>query len=486
MNTHTSQHDGTRRPGTLLTCLVFVTLMVSACGIFDGVSKSLDDVISTIESAQKTIEKVSGDWRDELDQLSTDLARLESEVASDVQDVVTNATNQVGALVEDAVAMTDQAVESRIEQAGTEARCTFNFLKRSVTDELRYLVEDLKFWKKTGGHRAPPAHGTCWIDPSAVSMYTTKDGPWVADTVNMEGRQPVINIFGYNFRSDSMPVVDLVNTDGTVFQPAIIRPVYRTNYLISLDLSAGLATMPADMTLVLTWPDDPHHADASTISLLRTSEAKLELSNPVVTPRNPTATKDPVILEVTVTNTGGRPSGVGGFDVSWMPEPSAVDPPRVHHPALPAGASDTIRFPAYTFQSYGDLFSNVFIQGGASALYQVTVAPPPHVPAAERDYEGYPRSDGRVGKPGGSLGGFGTDVLYGGPCQAGYVKSLAWLDVTQVTKWDEEPQATATLVWANDDPYDCTVRVHYSINTAGLFQSLNSIDVVIFIKERGI
>jgi hypothetical protein len=127
--------------------------------------------------------------------------------------------------------------------------------------------------------------------------------------------------------------VDLQPNDGGKVTPSAAKVIYRTNYLISIDLSAGLADMSTNLELVLNWPDDPQHSDSSTISLLRTSEAQLVLSEPVFKPAQPVATKDPVILQIKVTNVGGRKSG--GFDVDWVPEPGVTKSVKATRRSLP-------------------------------------------------------------------------------------------------------------------------------------------------------
>lgn len=464
-----------------------VLLALSGC----GVTNSIDDVINRIASAQLTIEREGAAWRGELDKLSGDLTQMEGQVARDVRDTVTSTTNQVRALVTDAVTMTDQAVESRIAQAGAEFRCNGNFIRQSVSEELGFLVDDLKFWKQHKKHGAQrPAHGTCWIDPAAVSMYQSAEGGWVVETVNMEGAQPIINIFGYNFRSDALPTVDLQSDDGGKLTASATKVIYRTNYLISIDLSAGLAEMPTNLKLVLNWPDDPQRSDSSTISLLRTSEAQLVLSAPVFHPAQPVATRDPVVLQIKVTNVGGRKSG--GFDVDWVPEPGVTKSVKGHGSLAP-GAADVIAFPAHRFQNSGDIYSNVTIASGVSENYLISVAPPPHVPAAERNYgtadndpsNDFPKQDGRE-VAWGQFGGHGFDVNYGGPCAAGYVRSRMSLDVTKVTQWEGKDLASASIRWANENPQDCTVLVHYSISTPGVGQQNNEIAVTIFITEKGV
>jgi hypothetical protein len=266
--------------------------------------------------------------------------------------------------------------------------------------------------------------------------------------------------------------------------------IYRTNYLISIDLSAGLADMSTNLEVVLNWPDDAQHSDSSTISLLRTSEAQLVLSEPVFKPAQPVATKDPVILQIKVTNVGGRKSG--GFDVDWVPEPGVTKSVK-GHASLAPGASDPIAFPAHRFQNSGDIYSNVTIASGVSENYPLFVAPPPHIPAAERNYgtadndrsNDFSKQDGRE-VAWGEFGGREFDVNYGGPCAARYVRSQMSLDVTKVTQWNGKDLASATIRWANDNPQDCTVLVHYSIETPGVGQRNNEIAVTIFITEKGV
>jgi hypothetical protein len=352
------------------------TAALAASVALTGCAKALgiDTVADTIDEARKTIAAQSDAWREELRVLSADLAKMESEVAADAKEVVTSAANQVAELTEQTVALTDAKIQDRIAQAGAEFRCNGDFVRESVTTELQYLVDDLKFWqqeKKRDG--TPPPHQNCWVTPTVLSLYPAADGQWSVDPANMSDAG-VIHMFGYGYRSDAMPTVTLET--GSAVRDATIKTAYVTRYQVNLDIATeAFEGVQAGSQLVLTWPDRPD--DSTTITLVPRPPAALQIQGTTFSSTSPRAGGDPVTVTVKVANTGGdtaRP-----FNVAWVPDSSPGTPVYsvTYDQSLRAGESVEVPLGPHSYAQAGDVYSTVSITGADTKMDTIHVLPPP-------------------------------------------------------------------------------------------------------------
>lgn len=473
-DTCSSARDAGRTATTVLglvLAMVLVLCSLSACG-----SKALDDVINEIDSARATIDSQSTAWRDQLQKLVTNLDGLESQVSADTKDVIVSATNQITDLTNQTIQLTDAKVQDLIAQAGVEFRCNADFVKANVSDSLQYVVDDLKFWE--GNHKhlsSPPHHANCWVSPSTLSLYPN-GAEWSVDTSTMSDKG-VIHVYGYHYRPDALPSVEMVNIHGDVIRDAIIKPAYVTQYQLDLDTSAEhFADVAPGSRLVLRWPDVD---DPTTITLTLHAPALLQLTNPVVTPAAPRAGVDPAVLRVTVTNIGDVRSGA--FTVNWQPDPQQPTTLRKDHTPLNPGEPVTISFEGYVYLRDGLMRSTISLNNGDQTVQDdVNVAPPPHAPAPEKDLPGFPQKQTKTGNV---IGGFGEDVTYGGQCEPGYVQSQTTLVLLR-----SQGNARASFKndehWASADPTDCRTVVHFSIQNHA--PDPNWVEVEVDIKEKGI
>jgi hypothetical protein len=457
-----------------LVLIIALNTLLTAC----NVDKSLDDVISRIDAAREIIDSQSTAWRDELTKLTTDLNDLEGKASADTKEVVTQTISQVADLTNQTIQLTDAKVQNLVAQAGVEARCNADFVRASVSNALQYMVDDLKFWKGNLKHKdTPPPHGNCWVNPSVLSLYPNGD-KWSVDTANMSDKG-VVHIFGYQYRAESLPQVELQDIHGTVIRAATIRPAYVTRYQVDLDLAGEtFADVKPGSRLVLRWPDSN---DRTTISLTLHSPADLVITNAEFTPSSPHAGVDATLVKVTVKNTGDVRSGP--FIASWQPDPqqpAAIIPIRFD--PLNPGQDHTGSSQGYTYLRDGLIRSTITLDNSGSAVTPaVTVQPPPHIPLPPKDLPPFPLDQTKTGNV---IGGFGEDVTYGGPCESGYVQgpkpTLTYLG----SKGNAKASFKNDSAWASADPSDCRVVVHFSIQNHA--PDPNWITVKVGIMEQGI
>ena len=445
--------------------LILAGAGLTGCGL---VSSELDGAINAIDQARQSIEGISSSWRDELPKLKRDLEGLESRAAADAKTVVADATSQVQDLADHTIQLSAAKAQDLIAQAGVEFRCNTDFVKAGVVQQLRYLVDDLKFWKsnKTRLDRRPN-HTVCWMNPTVLSLYPSGDH-WDIDESIMSDKG-IVHIFGYNFQPNALPVLEIHDGSGNIIRPASVKPSYVTQYQLNLDMATeNFASVQPGARIVLRWPDID---DPNTINLTLHPPAKLTITNPSFSPAAPKATKDTVTLKVTVSNTGGSPSRE--FTITWIPDPFQAQPFSATPGRLQAGDSVDVSLGGYVFQRGGRIESTVALSnGGEVQIYPIEVAPPPVTRPGPRDY--LSTRDSVTGKV---VGGTGEDRSYGGPCSPGYVR----LDAYAIkVEGDGE-------VWLKDwkDPGDvknCAIIVHFSVK-AGL--PVRTVTANIGVREIG-
>jgi hypothetical protein len=457
---------------------VALVLLLVAAGVLEGcgVSDDVDAAINEIDKVRRSVEGISSSWRDELPKLAAQLKGLEDQVASDSKTVVAEAANQVQDLANQTIQLTDAKAQDLVAQAGVEFRCNAGFVKAGVVDQLHHLVDDLTFWKENKSHlNTKPIHTVCWINPTVLSLYPSGDR-WSIDTSNMSDKN-VVRIFGYNFRPDALPVLELQDVGGHNVRNANLKAAYVTRYQINLDFSSeDFRGAAPGSRLVLRWPDQE---DPNTINLILNRPAALRITDPVFAPSAPTATKEAVSLKVTLRNQGGTRSG--NFVVNWKPDPADPRILSVARGPLNPDQSAEVSFPGFVYTRGGVIGSTVSLSNGDDTkLFPLAVADPPVEPAPERDLPGFPQTPSTTyGK---FIGGFGLDTQYGGDCSSGYVRTTA-----QVLVIDTRGPANAThLGWIDpNNPRDCRIGVHYSVGASVPNPSPNYVQVQLIIKERG-
>lgn len=349
--------------------------LLAGCDPFAGsFAESMNNAINAIDRARQTIGQESANWRGELPKLTNALQGIESQAASDARSAIADATSQVQDMATQTIQMSDAKAQSLISQAGVEFRCNAGFVRQGVLDQLRSLADDLRYFLQNRRHQGDkPVHAVCWINPTALSLIPSSSG-FALNTSNMPEKN-IVMLFGYNFRPDALPALDVQDSTGRKVRAANLRAAYVTRYQINLDFSTEkFEGVTAGARIVLNWPDQ---ADPNTINLTINQPGRIRLSNAVFTPAAPIATKDAVSLRVTVRNEGG--SRTSGFSITWKPDPTDNNVLDVSQLPLEAGESRTVSLPGYTYRRDGVIQSVVSLSNGddsLSASLTVAKAPP--------------------------------------------------------------------------------------------------------------
>lgn len=160
-----------------------------------------------------------------------------------------------------------------------------------------------------------PIHAICQILGETLTLYPSAVGGFGVDSSKLVGPN-IVAIFGYNFRGDALPSLDLTAANGTLIRRLNVTPAYVTQYQLTVDFGGEnfIGAAPGSR-VVFRWPDQ---TEPNTITLSLVSPARLKFGDSCVfKPANPT-TSDQVFLFVTLTNTGQDVSHA--FQVKWTPQ----------------------------------------------------------------------------------------------------------------------------------------------------------------------
>jgi hypothetical protein len=346
------------------------------------VTKTVDDIIDDVHGARLAIERESADWREIVEDLPSKLGQLEDKMAADSKDILADTKNKAQELANQTIQLAEATVSGLISQAGVELRCNAEFVRMGAAAVLQAIVEDLQFWKDKKKREKKPIHQVCWIKPSNLVVYPVGNG-WAIDTANMANAR-VVQVFGYNFWHDALPSLELQNASGKPIRDLGPKALYVTHYQLSLDFSTEeFIDLQQGHRVVLRWPDQH---DPNTITIAQRRPGLLQLSDARFTPASPTAGKDLVKLEITVTNAGGARSG--DSSIVWVPNAvaNAESPDRKEYPiSLPPiepGASRHVSFPGHVYEAGGIATSTVHLKNGDDTQpYKLPVTPAPPTPA---------------------------------------------------------------------------------------------------------
>ena len=450
-----------------LTAILLISILgQSSCSIDIGV-KSINDVINAVDQARQTIEQESTGWRDELPKLVTQLNGMESNIAADTKEILSDTTSQVQDMAAQTLNLSDAKAQDLIAQAGVEFRCNAEFVKAGAISELKNIVEDLQFWKANKKHKdTKPSHNVCWINPSALSLYPSGTD-WLINTNNMSNKN-IVHVFGYNFWSDKLPTLELWNDAGQKIRDVLVTPAYVTHYQINLDFSnEKFSGFKSGERVVFHWQDLPEgQLDPNTISLVQSPPALLGIQNVVFNNTSPTATQDMVFPKVTIINQGGSPSDY--FTVKWVPGPDFQTKSASLNRNLNPGESVELSLSAFSYPRCGTFSTNLSLSNGAASQNTtITVAPycpavATLVPQPEKQYKS-DFTDSGTGFPGGG----GDHLIKGGRCDAGYHRSRVL--VTATTKGTNAVSKAGCYFeyWALPDEADCqaVIRLYYDLGT---------------------
>jgi len=330
-------------------------LFMNGCG---GIKDSIDRALDQLQQTQDAITHQSDAWRDALPKLIDQLNQLEGQATADAKTVIGDTRNQVQDLANDTIKFANINAQEIVAKTGAEFRCNANFAMNGVAARLQYLIDDLKFWKLNKRHSDKrPVHAICQILGENLALYPQSGGVFGIDSSKLVATN-VVEVFGYNFRPDALPSLDLVAANGTVIRGVNVNASYVTQYQLAFDFATETFTgVGPGSRIVFRWPDQ---AEPNTINLTLAAPAKLKILNAVFTPASPIVSKDQVSLSVTVTNTGSVPSGA--FTVTWTPQGGAIK--SVNQLPLQPGQSRDITFPPYMYVQGGQNANTITLSNG--------------------------------------------------------------------------------------------------------------------------
>jgi hypothetical protein len=351
-------------------------LTLSGCEVTDTV----DDAIKALGRTSTLIQQESSAWRNEVEQLQGNLeslvARTEAQANADAKTVLTETVNQVNSLAQDTVKVAGLTADQLVANFGTEVRCNADFVRTRVATSLRDIANRLKFWK-ANGHRLPPPppHSVCQVTPSSVEFRTTNQGRSWSMTFP---KNKIVGVYGYDFRGDAVPSVELQGADGVTLRDTNVSVSYVTRYQLNLNFgSEDVAELTAGSRYVLKWPDKPE-PNAVSVTLIEPSQVKI--LDAVVEPAEPRARASSAVLRATVANQGG--SEADPFTMTWQPAPDA--PVRsVTVTGLGAKDSRVVTFPGHTYTTAGVFPYVLSISDGSDSRHStVRVTPYANTPGA--------------------------------------------------------------------------------------------------------
>ncbi len=364
---------GRNRSRHLATVLVWAVLLLGlgACQVTDAVDKA----IAAVGQTTSTIQQESSAWRNELPQLQTNLESLirteSAGLSAEARSLLTDATTEIGALAKDTVELAGLTAEQLIARFGTELRCNADFARSRVTASLRTLADRMAFWKKNGRVPDPPKHSVCQVTPNSMEVRAT-GGAGTDGWTLTSPENKIVGVYGYDFRYDAVPSVDLVDAAGTRVRAATVAASYVTRYQINLDFGTEkLQSVKPGTHFVLRWPDQP---DPNSIALTVIRPSDLKIVSVDLDPVSPRAKVSAVQVTVMIENRGGSASEP--FVATWTPGPNQpVQSATVG--SVVAGGQKRFTLPAYTYPQHG-VFEYVVLVGGGSDSRRGTVTVTPY------------------------------------------------------------------------------------------------------------
>jgi hypothetical protein len=106
------------------------------------------------------------------------------------------------------------SVDDVIRHVGAEGRCMGDFVQDRVANDFSQLSSKLQFWKEHNHTLPPPPpHAVCSIDAHQIDLHPTNTGGLAMDLPSIGS--PVVGVWGYDFRANALPAVELDNASGT-------------------------------------------------------------------------------------------------------------------------------------------------------------------------------------------------------------------------------------------------------------------------------
>lgn len=256
-------------------------LMGFACGPTVDIKAKVDQ--ATLEQLQKAIDAINAapeNFKSVLEETKLVIEGFGVEARGTAK--------EVERIYKDAVAAT-----------GVETRCTVDFVgKRAVK-----VLQDLKV-KLNGGNVVAPPGWVCSFNPSEVEINCDHNGK------NCTSNQGIINVFGFNFKSDKLPTIELRDSAGNTVSTTNIKLSFQTAYKIDLNMQAeNFNGFQPDYYYRLKWDDG---AEPNSVPIKINKSAP---PTPTPTPRLPPSpivippTTQPLKYQVTTYTNGIEGAG---------------------------------------------------------------------------------------------------------------------------------------------------------------------------------
>jgi hypothetical protein len=293
------------------------------------VSVDTNTIAGTLQDGITSVSQQSDAWRDALPKLVTSLNDLEARASGDVKVTLNDTINQVSMLRDQTLAMAESMAKDTISYAAITAECGASYFQSSVIAYLQYLKA-----RVLNQSTPPPPSRVCTFNPDHVDVDPA--------TLPGSGKTWLVQVYGYNFLSQSAPAVQVLDGSNHLVRAAKNQPVPTSLYQMQLQLVAeDLAGLAPGFRVGMVWPS----GDRNFISLNVATPAHLEVVGfefPSVVTVN-----QPVSARVSVKNTGTADSGA--FVIQWLPDAGRSHPVTASVLTLPGNGSQTYDLPFYTF-----------------------------------------------------------------------------------------------------------------------------------------
>jgi hypothetical protein len=202
-------------------------------------------------------------------------------------------------------------------------------------------------------------------------------------------------VYGYDFRGDALPAVELQAKDGSVLATSKVVASYVTRYQLNLDFTdEDLRLITPGTRYVLKWPDQP---EPNTISVTLVNPGRLKILG--VDMKSAVRAKyEPVRPVVDIVNEGGSDSG--SFMVTWTPGPG-LEVKSFSVDNLAAGERQKFTFPQPVYYPAEGTFQTA-ITAGRSGSWDgwINVTPYAVVPHEQtiHIWGQWPKAGGNIGE----------------------------------------------------------------------------------------
>jgi len=319
--------DGTLRRAVsvaLCTLLLAAAAQVSACNVVD-----LSSITAALQNGIDSANRQSEAWRQALPDLANKLADLESQASGDVKATLADTINQVSSLRTDTLNQADYLAKDTIAFALIQAQCSVAYFQSGVVSFLQYLKA------RVTNRSAPlPAHRVCNFNPDHLDFDP--------NTPQTSTKTWVVKVYGYNFYSNALPQVQIVDGNNQTVRNARNQPVPTSIYQMELQLVVpDFAQIGPSYRVGVVWPNH----DRNFIVVNLSAPASLKVAG-FAFPSG-IIVNQPVVPRITVSNSGTVDSGA--FTISWTPDSTRGRVVTKTELSIPGGQTQDFDLPAYTY-----------------------------------------------------------------------------------------------------------------------------------------